>query len=185
MTTKADAFRYGVLIGLREAGCTEKIAYGILDELEASKYDLVAFTTPAHVKVAGALMPLVRGAVSTAGRAAKAAPKTIDAQFSVVKPGIGGKLKDAAGGAWNWLKQHPKTFAGGAAAGGLGIGHHWGYGSGEQAGQQAGQAAGRQEGYEAASQTRLRDLHAMMQMMQQMQGGGIPSWYNPRAIYGG
>jgi hypothetical protein len=178
MTTKADAFRYGVLIGLREAGCTEKIAYEILDDLEASKYDLVAFTTPAHVKVANAL---IRGAVSAAGRAAKAAPKTIDAQFSVVKHGSGGKLKDAAGGAWNWLKQHPKTFAGGAAVGGLGLGRQWGYGSGEQ----AGQAAGRQEGYEAASQTRLRDLHAMMQMMQQMQGGGIPSWYNPRAIYGG
>jgi len=207
MTIKADAFRYGVLIGLREAGCTEKVAYEILDELEASRYDLEAFTTPAHVKVAGRLgavkgfiqgatgwgakgikqtMRQNRGKVRDADRIAKGMGYTIPAEQRAASLSKGVPAGFQSGAKVNkWMGKHP-VVAGGIGAGGMMLGSRVLGGADASASDLQQLREATSGGMEAMNAQRQQDMRNMMMMMQMMQGGGggIPPWYNPRAIYG-
>lgn len=181
MTIRADAFRYGLLVGLKEAGLTEKVAYEILDGLEEVKYDLRGQEKTA--KLMGAVKGLLGGAKGFAQGATGIGAKGIR---KAVRGGAPAPAGFRSGAKVNrWLGKHP-VAAGAVGAGGLMLGNRALFGA--NASQSDVDALKKTQddttAYLSDPNQRLMEMYQMAQLMRGGGGGGLPGWYNPRAIYG-
>lgn len=174
MPHNADAFRYGLLVGLRHEGCTEKLAYAILDDLEETQYDAAAFRASRLEKTAkfmGAVKGLLGGAKGftqgLTGVGAQGIKKTI-------RGGAAAPAGFRTGARANkWLGRHP-VAAGAAGAGGLMLGNRVINGARASQGDVEGlqKRQGEVEGYLNDPGQRVQEMYQLMQLMQGRRGMG-------------
>lgn len=184
--SRIDAFRYGLLIGLKEAGRSEKVAFALLDDLEASAYDLKAFGVRRREKLAG-FMGAARGLLGGAkgfaqgltGFGAKAPRAALRANRGMVRQGLQGPRQSVPAGfqagakANRWLGKHP-VAAGALGAGGLMLGNRML--SGPSASQKdvegLQQVQQQHSDYLNDPSQRVADMYHLMQLMQGHRGMG-------------
>lgn len=202
MPHNADAFRYGFLVGLKEAGRTEKVAFGILDDLEETGYDLEKFRARRQEKTAkfmGAVKGLLGGAKgfaqgltdigAKAPRAALRANRANVRDAGGIAKGMGFQIPAGQRAASlsrgvptgfqtgvranKWLGKHP-VAAGAIGAGGVLAGKRMLTGPTASQGDvdQLQQRQGAVEGYLNDPNQRVAEMYQLMQLMRGHPGMG-------------
>lgn len=179
---RQDAFRYGLLVGLKTAGLTEKAATEILFSLERNGYQT---KTAAWGKALGGALSLGQKALGYGkgvGRGVMGfkAPKAMG-------PGLpAGETAGRVGALHGHvLRQHPKKMLAGAAAVPLitgGIGNARGN---RQGAERATQEIGQQMAPMLQEYMRMKQYLMNMRLQQALQqgGGGVPPWFQVAGQY--